>query len=601
MRRNVASLALCMCLAFPWAVCFSQGRRGAISQDLARRSGLELAWTTQLDLDPTRGRVVHIEPHISSTRAITVYEVYHARGKDIIRNTDLDRTGKPLGADGALVAAVKRMRAIIRSNPNSQADPEISQTAELVEKLIADAATLAQRTTQAEELDAKEEDKAEVDLAISLLQRAQAKPEVMPRLQRRMVPDIRLYAASATGIVNALDGETGATLWSTKIGRPTLVTQGPAANDDVVAVINGSTVYVLDAADGQLLWKKMVSSYASGRRITEVPSAGPAISDTQVLVPTVRGDLLGYDLREPLLFPTRYGALGRALTQPLVVTQSVAWPTTARAARRGSTTKSYLYVANANEAGTRYRLESPELILGRPAYRTKGGQTRFYVASRDGYLTCLSERSGRLRWRFSAGEPLEHQPVVFGDGVYIMSADGGMWRINADTGQEEWWTPGIFGFVSASGNRLYCTNANGRIVIVDIATGSRRGILQAELLAVKLINTQTDRLYMGTRNGLLQCLHEPQYDWPLLHLDAEDAEEDKDSKDKKPKEKSPSDRGAAPMPEDDDPFGGGDDKPAAGDDPFGGDAAAKPAADEDPFADDKPAAEKAPADDDPFK
>lgn len=599
MRRNVASLALCMCLAFPWAVCFAQGRRGAMSRDLARRSGLELAWTTQLDLDPTRGRVVHIEPHISSTRAITVYEVYHARGKDIIRNTDLDRNGKPLGADGALVAAVKRMRAIIRSDTNSQSDPEISQTAELVEKLIADAATLAQ---QAAESDETKEAKAEVDLATSLLQRAQAKPAVMPRLQRRMIPDIRLYAASATGIVQALDGETGATLWSTKIGRPTLVTQGPAANDDVVAVLNGGSLYVLDSADGQLLWKKQVSSYASGRRISEVPTAAPAISDTQVLVPTVRGDLLGYDLREPLLFPTRYGALGRALIQPLVVTQSVAWATTARAARRGSTTKSYLYVANANEAGTRYRLESSELIAGRPAYRTKGSQTQFYVASRDGYLTCLSERSGRLQWRFSAGEPLEHQPVVFGDGVYIMSVDGGLWRINADSGQEEWWTPGVYGFVAASRNRLYCTNESGRMVIVDSATGARRGILPTELLNVKLINTQTDRLYMGTRNGLLQCLHEPEHDWPLLHLDAE--EETKDSKDKATKEKSPSDRDAAPMPTDTNPFGEGDDKPAAGDDPFGGDAAAKPAADDDPFADDKqpkPADDKAPADDDPFK
>ncbi|MBB76974.1 MAG: hypothetical protein CMJ75_20910 [Planctomycetaceae bacterium] len=601
MRRNVVSLALCMCLAFPWAVAFSQGRRGAISQDLARRSGLELAWTTQLDLDPTRGRVVHIEPHISSTRAITVYEVYHLRGKDVIRNTDLDRNGRPLGADGALVAAVKRMRAIIRSDPNSQADPEVAQTAELVEKLIADAEALAQQTEQAEESDEAKEVEEKVDLATSLLQRAQAKPEVMPRLQRRMVPDIRLYAASATGIVQALDAETGATLWSTKIGRPTLVTQGPAANDDVVAVTNGSTVYVLDSADGQLLWKKLVSSYASGRRITEVPSASPAISDTQVLVPTVRGDLLGYDLREPLLFPTRYGALGRALTQPIVVTQSVAWPTTARAARRGSTTKSYLYVANANEAGTRYRLESPELILGRPAYRTKGGQTQFFVASRDGYLTCLSERSGRLQWRFSAGEPLEHQPVVFGDGVYIMSADGGMWRINADSGQEEWWTPGIFGFVSASRNRLYCTSETGRIVIVDTNTGSRRGILQTEVLNVKLINTQTDRLFMGTRNGLLQCFHEPEQDWPLIHFDAE--EETKDSKEKTPKEKSPSDRDAAPMPTDTNPFGGDDGKPAAGDDPFGADAAAKPAGDDDPFADDKPmpADKKAPADDDPFK
>ena len=173
MRRNVASLALCMCLAFPLGVCFSQGRRGAVSQDLARRSGLELAWTTQLDLDPTRGKVVHIEPHISSTRAITVYEIYHARGKHVVRNTDLDRNGKPLGAEGALVAAAKRMRAIIRSSPDSQADPEVAQTAELVEKLISDAAELQQQVT--EDDDKADDAEARPDLATSLLQRAKAK------------------------------------------------------------------------------------------------------------------------------------------------------------------------------------------------------------------------------------------------------------------------------------------------------------------------------------------------------------------------------------------------------------------------------------------
>ena len=587
MRRNSALLVLSVCLAFPMGIGFSQDRRGSIPHDHARRNGLKSAWTTQLDLNPNRGRVVHIQPHVSSSRAITAYEVFHGTGKEVIRTSDLDRTGQPLGKNGAAVAAAKRMRAILRADPDSLADPEVAQTAELVEKLIRDGDQLPKPRPATTDDDDENADETAPDLATSLLQRAQAKPEVFPQLRRRVIPEVRLYAASATGIVHAIDGETGATLWSNKIGRSTLVTQGPAANDTVVAVFNGGTLFVLDAADGQLLWKKQVSSFASGRRISEVPSAAPAISDTQILVPTVRGDLLGYDLREPKLFPTRYGALGRALIQPIVATQSVAWPTTARARRRGSAVKSYLYVANANEAGTRYRLESTELIMGAPAFQTFGGQTRFFVAARDGFLTCISERSGRLIWRFSTGEPLAHQPVVFGNGVYTMSEHGGIFRVDATSGKEVWRSSGIYGFVAASRDRLYCTDAVGRVIVLDAVTGSHRAVISANQLNVKLVNTLTDRLYMGTRTGLLQCLHEPEHDWPLIHEGTEEETKDAAGAGKAPKDSSPSDREPAPKPVDPNPFGGGEEKPAAGDDPF---------ADSD-----KPAAKKPPADDDPFK
>jgi len=118
-------------------------------------------------------------------------------------------------------------------------------------------------------------------------------------------------------------------------------------------------------------------------------------------------------------------------------------------------------------------------------------------------------------------------------------------------------------------------------------TGSHRAVISANQLNVKLVNTLTDRLYMGTRTGLLQCLHEPEHDWPLIHEGTEEETEDAAGAGKAPKDSSPSDREPAPKPVDPNPFGGGEAKPAAGDDPF---------ADSD-----KPAAKKPPADDDPFK
>src|SRR3954467_6948308 len=76
-----------------------------------------------------------------------------------------------------------------------------------------------------------------------------------------------LLVQTTRGTVALLDGETGRTLWATQVGPPDRTSTEPDANEEFVAVVNGSSLYVLDRLTGHLLWQRAVGG---------VPGAGPA-------------------------------------------------------------------------------------------------------------------------------------------------------------------------------------------------------------------------------------------------------------------------------------------------------------------------------------
>ena len=128
----------------------------------------------------------------------------------------------------------------------------------------------------------------------------------------------------------------------------------------------------------------------------------------------------------------------------------------------------------------------------------------------------------------------------------------------------------------------------------------RRPSILAGGSTIKLINSDTDRIYLGTETGLIQCLHEMELTEPLVHdaslIAARDEAPPTEQKGldelqdqpKPPAAQQPAageDAGENPFdePAGKDPFGGG-----AGKDPFGGakgdDAGADPFGDgENPF------------------
>ena len=502
---GVTFLLLVTTAGSSWAQYFGHRvarRSGLIPIEATQRYGLKRAWRAQLEVDRSRGRLGGISLHVSSTKAHTVFELRYEGGKLEFSERQLDPFGKPVGVDGARKLATEKINEL--------------KAAKIESKLIT-----------------------------------------------YVVPEISLFAVTDRAIVQALDGETGRTRWSVRVGKRDYPTMNAAANDKFVAILNGTTLYLLDAETGRLEWQ---------RDVANVPGAGAALSDDLVFAPMVNGAMEAYYLNDYLKAPYIFRGYGRAMVQPTVTATAVAWPTDT----------GHVYVGRANQRGIRFRLETNSVVASRIA---KLEPNKLIVTSLDGFVTCLQEVSGDVLWRFSAGEPISQQAVAIGDSVYVVLDNGGMFCLDSESGQDRWWAAGVRRFVSASDNRIYTASRIGRIDILDRKTGGRIGSLPSEGLNMKITNTQTDRIYVGNDMGAIQCLREDQNTWPILHVSAGEKVEAKPEVQQRGVNQQP----AAVQPKPRDPFGA-----PAGDDPFGAAAGGGAPADNDPFG------AGAPAGKDPF-
>jgi len=390
------------------------------------------------------------------------------------------------------------------------------------------------------------------------------------------VPEITLYAVTDRAVVHAIDAETGRTRWATVVGNRDYPVERPGISENFVAVLNGSTLHLLKRQTGEMAWI---------RAIQGVASAGPALTDEYVIVPTFMGDVELYDINETRTLPEIYRSNGRVLIQPNVTPLSVVWPTD----------RGFLYVARTTQKGLRYRMEARKPIVSQAAYSSP---SKILATSIDGYAYCLHETSGQEFWRFSTGEPISHSPVPVGDSVYIVTDKGSLFCLGVENGLEKWSAPQVQKLVSVSKDRVYCLTITGRLAILDAKTGGRIALMGINLLDVFYSNMLTDRIIVGTTTGLIQCLRESELEWPLVHVNLAEAEQQRrpeiqqEGLETKPKP-APQE---APADDEPDPFGiGGGAAPM-------GDGAPKPAADGDPFgAAPAPPAGGAAADDDPFR
>jgi len=371
------------------------------------------------------------------------------------------------------------------------------------------------------------------------------------RVQDVVLHEGTLYVQTDRAMVHAVDAETGKTIWAREVGRPNHPSLTPSVGDDLLGVVNGSRLYVCNRYNGDLLYEI---------RVDGVPGAGVCLSKRRVYVPMVSGMLLAYRL-EPLADPLkelgkteknptpeqivatekdrrenlRLGqesvpplkcySLGRALVQPLVTRETetdeyVAW----------ATDQGYLYVGfvdlrEDSRLAVKYRLQTAVGIVARPTYlppnpNDPADSGIIFAASRDGYVNAVRERDAELVWRFPTGEPIIEPAVVIDERIYVATQPGGMYCLNATTGSQVWWAPEIRQFVAASRQRIYTTDLLGRILILNAETGTRLDTLAAESSPIKLVNSQTDRLYLATETGLIQCLRELELSQPIRHGEA---------------------------------------------------------------------------------
>jgi len=358
-----------------------------------------------------------------------------------------------------------------------------------------------------------------------------------------------LLVGTDQAVVHAIDAETGQTLWAEQVGRRGHPSYAPGANKNFVAVINGSFLYIVNRFSGKLLWKTQLEG---------APGAAPAMSPQRVYVPMVDGMVYSYllePMKSPLeelgviqkpeeLTPEEKEALeeerretirlsqeyvpplscksfGRALVQPIVTHQTkdeeyVAWPTD----------RGFLFfgrvVRREDRFTVRFRLETEAGIAAQPDYAPPDpnllpDEGVVFAASRDGFVHAVTERGGNSLWRFSTAEPILESPVVIGQSVYVVTQPGGLYCVDAKSGVQKWWTYQVAQFIAASADRVYVADKLDRIVVLSAASGARLDTIPASGLDIKLLNRQTDRIYLAASTGLIQCLHEMELAEPIVH------------------------------------------------------------------------------------
>jgi len=427
-----------------------------------------------------------------------------------------------------------------------------------------------------------------------------------------------LYVQTNRALLHAIDAETGESLWAQQAGSPNHPSAVPGVSRDLVGTVNGSWLYILNRHNGKLLWKSQVDG---------APGGGAALSEKRAFVPMVDGLVVAYRL-EPILnplaelgktpkettpeekeameaerreslqirgdwvAPLACQSFGRAMIQPVVMRQDeneefVAWPTD----------RGFLFVGRINRREedkftVRYRLETGARIVAQPTYlppdpKVPDAAGVIFATSEDGFVYAIRDTDGQSLWRFSTGEPILQRAVVIGQRVFVAVQSGGMYCLAADTGAQQWWAPQVSQLIAVSKERLYVADKINRILVLDVNSGARLDTLLASSLPIRLTNTQTDRLYLATETGLIQCLHEVELTEPIHHdlrkgeaekqpvVEQKGMEELKDKEEKKEEEPPADDPFAEKKPDDKpdeaqkDPFGGGqDDQKPADDNPF---------------------------------
>lgn len=363
------------------------------------------------------------------------------------------------------------------------------------------------------------------------------------RLAEALLDDGLLLFVTQRAMVHALDGETGATLWAERLGHAEYSSLAIDANDKYVAVVNGSTLYVVDRNDGREVMR---------HRISSIPIIGPTITSGRVYIPTMKGFIDSYALPDQedetdtaasrLKSVWRHHSVGQVTSPLQAMPENICW----------TTSRGYLYVATIDSRRTQYRAELGDSVVAPIVYHPP----YLIVGSVGGKVYAVDEKSGDIAWRFAVQGPISAPLVVVGDELYVCVEEQGMFCLRADSGALLWRAPRPVGFVAASPTRIVSFDASGRLLALDPASGSRVADLQTHGISRFLLNRDTDRIYLVTDAGLVQCLHQIDLPEPVRHRPAPAKPDEEAAPAKKAAAGATADSGAA-EPEvaaEDDPF-----------------------------------------------
>ena len=184
-----------------------------VPDGIAHRAGLKVEWNSQMQVGGTT-KMVDWFLQINENESTTYFTMESGPLREVVSNRQLNAKGEPFGIDGA---------------------------------------------------------KDEIDFRAEILEQRYKKRGVEGYEIKRSnytLPKSILYTLSSNGNVGAIDADTGIAHWNRLIDSGSRVV-GLGASNGHVAVVIGSRVFCLNAADGRVLWD---------RKTNYSPGASPAVS-----------------------------------------------------------------------------------------------------------------------------------------------------------------------------------------------------------------------------------------------------------------------------------------------------------------------------------
>ncbi|MDR1491574.1 MAG: PQQ-like beta-propeller repeat protein [Planctomycetaceae bacterium] len=140
------------------------------------------------------------------------------------------------------------------------------------------------------------------------------------------------------------------------------------------------------------------------------------------------------------------------------------------------------------------------------------------VGTSSGNVFAYNPRNANLYWWQTIGSPVSGRPTVVKDKIYVPGFDKNFTCLNVQDGEILWQTQGIASFLAASPSRVYAQNYFNELTAVDSESGAQTTLFSLEPYEQIYYNNANDRLYLVTKSGLIQCLHETSLSEPAWHI-----------------------------------------------------------------------------------
>ena len=318
----------------------------------------------------------------------------------------------------------------------------------------------------------------------------------------KLKPSIRgdiIYAANASGTVQAFEKKAGHLLWSKQLSQG--VISGPSVAKGYIAVGTAkSNVTLLRQSDGSELQQLKVSGDALSK---------PVITNNKVIVKTIDGYLYAFDLKTGMkLWASEHGSpslILKASSSP-VIRGNVALvgfsdgKLDAVDIQSGSIMwqSSIAFASGASDVERLVDIDADPIIRG----------DIVYLASYQGYIGALSLTSGQFVWRKPAS--VYKNMAIDATTLYVTDSDDVLWAFDRQNGQVKWKQLALKarGLTEPTllGNRLIVGDSTGFVHVLATQNGELISRVQLSGPIDIAPAVAGNSIYVMTANGKLSRL-----------------------------------------------------------------------------------------------